>query len=409
MHQETQLIKEARLYAEKLHSASALGQFPYHILALSLQVVKAAREIGEKSSLKKKELETVQVAAWLQHVGYCKEVPPENAHEGADLARQFLTQQGVGEGRIQNIIGCILATRMPQQPENQLARVLCDADLYYLSTRSYEEHGQRIRQELTAVEKREISKLEWQENYFGLLRSHRYFTAYGRQTLQVKQEKNLRRLEKKMQHESLEAEKENNWEAQSWEAKQEAVQGDSAPLNKPGRGVETMFRTTSANQMLLSEMADNKANIMISINAITISLLISVLIRKFEEFPNLIIPTALLTSVCLITIVFAVLATRPNIASGSVTRQDIRQQKTNLLFFGNFYRMSLPDYMWGMHLLMSNKELLYDSLIQDIYFTGQVLGKKYQLLRIAYSVFLYGYVLSVVLYALALILFPTTK
>jgi len=178
-------------------------------------------------------------------------------------------------------------------------------------------------------------------------------------------------------------------------------------LSKPGRGVETMFRTTSTNHLQLSAMADTKANIMISINSIIVSLMVSVLIRKFDEFPNLILPTAILTTVCLVTIVFAVLATRPNVSTGRFNREDIALKKTNLLFFGNFHQMSLEDYEWGMRQTMKDNDLLYASMIKDIYFLGKVLGKKYQLLRISYTVFMFGFVLAVVSYALAMILYPT--
>ena len=60
---------------------------------------------------------------------------------------------------------------------------------------------------------------------------------------------------------------------------------------KPDRGIETMFRTTSKNHMELSAIADNKANIMISINSIILSVLVSVLIKdsdkRFEIVSNI--------------------------------------------------------------------------------------------------------------------------
>ena len=68
---------------------------------------------------------------------------------------------------------------------------------------------------------------------------------------------------------------------------------------KTGRGVETMFRLTSKNHLDLSNMADNKANIMISINSIILSVIVSVLIRKLEEYPHLIVPTLIMTAVYL--------------------------------------------------------------------------------------------------------------
>jgi hypothetical protein len=174
---------------------------------------------------------------------------------------------------------------------------------------------------------------------------------------------------------------------------------------KPTRGIETMFRITSENHMTLSGMADTKANIMISINSIILSILVGILIRKFEEYPNLIIPTLIIVVVCLCAIVFAILATRPNISSGKFTREDINRKRTNLLFFGNFHRMKLDDYMWGMKEMLKDGDYLYGSLIKDIYFLGVVLGKKYRFLRISYTVFMFGFVIAILSFFLA-IAFP---
>ena len=174
---------------------------------------------------------------------------------------------------------------------------------------------------------------------------------------------------------------------------------------KPDRGIETMFRTTSKNHMELSSIADNKANIMISINSIILSVMVSVLLRKLEEYPHMTIPAMMLTIVCLTTIVFAVLATRPNISKGKFERLDIVNKETNLLFFGNFHRMSLRDYQWAMREMLQDADYHYGSMIKDIYFLGAVLGKKYRLLRMSYTIFMFGFVLSILGFIVAEIFF----
>ena len=171
---------------------------------------------------------------------------------------------------------------------------------------------------------------------------------------------------------------------------------------KPERGIETVFRTTSHNHIMLSEMADNKANILITINSIILSIIVSVLIRKLEENPALLIPTLMLVSVCLATTVFAILSTRPTVNEGTFTREDIHSKRTNLLFFGNFLGMRMEDYEWGMKEMMNDPDYLYGSLIKDIYFLGKVLGRKYKFLRIAYNVFMYGFVISIISFMIAI-------
>ncbi|MEQ6167346.1 MULTISPECIES: Pycsar system effector family protein [unclassified Ekhidna] len=176
---------------------------------------------------------------------------------------------------------------------------------------------------------------------------------------------------------------------------------------KPTRGIETMFRTTSKNHMELSAIADNKANIMISINSIILSVLVSVLIRKLEEYPHMTVPAIMLTLVCLTTIVFAVLATRPNVTKGRFKHEDIINKQTNLLFFGNFHRMKFDDYEWGMKEMLKDADYLYGSMIKDIYFLGAVLGKKYRLLRISYTIFMFGFVLAILGFIVAELFFKS--
>ena len=182
---------------------------------------------------------------------------------------------------------------------------------------------------------------------------------------------------------------------------------EKAKAQKPDRGIETMFRTTSQNHLMLSQMADNKANILITINSIILSVVVSVLVRKLEENQNLIVPTIMLIGVCLSTTVFAILSTRPNLTAGRFTREEIKGKKTNLLFFGNFHAMNVEEYEWSMKEMMKDADYLYGSLIKDIYYLGKVLGKKYKFLRIAYNIFMYGFVLSIISFIIAFMMTPT--
>jgi hypothetical protein len=162
-----------------------------------------------------------------------------------------------------------------------------------------------------------------------------------------------------------------------------------------------MFRVSSSNHQRLSDMADNKAHIMITVNSIILSAIISLLLRRLEDYSSLIIPTFIILMVSLTTMVFAILATRPSIPEGRFSPQDVDDKKVNLLFFGNFYRMNLQDYIAGMRNVMADREFLYGSLIIDVYSQGVVLGRKYRLLRISYNIFMFGLIASVFAFILA--------
>jgi carbon starvation protein CstA len=166
-----------------------------------------------------------------------------------------------------------------------------------------------------------------------------------------------------------------------------------------------MLRLTSENQMKLSDMADHKANILISVNAIIISVILGVLMRRLQDDTYLTIPTIIFLVVAVVTIVIAILATRPKISNGTFSNQDILDKKTNLLFFGNFHRATYEDYDTAMRKMMKDSDYLYASLIKDIYMLGVVLGRKYRLIRLAYNIFMIGIVISVIAFGIAAILY----
>ena len=113
--------------------------------------------------------------------------------------------------------------------------------------------------------------------------------------------------------------------------------------SNPDRGIETMFKIASENHTTLSGMADTKSNIMISINSIILSVVITVLFRKLEEFPNLLIPTLMLVVTCLVTIVFAILATRPNVSLENLHKRISRKKRRTSFSLAIFTGWSFPS------------------------------------------------------------------
>ncbi len=163
-----------------------------------------------------------------------------------------------------------------------------------------------------------------------------------------------------------------------------------------------MLRLTSQNHLKLSDMADSKANILISVNAIIISVVLGVLARKLQEETYLKIPTLLFLTSAVATIIISILATRPKINEGRFTPEDIAAKKTNLLFFGNFYKASYEEYSSAMKKMMIDTDYLYGSLVKDIYYLGVILGRKYKLIRLAYNIFMLGIIVSVIAFIIAI-------
>ena len=164
------------------------------------------------------------------------------------------------------------------------------------------------------------------------------------------------------------------------------------------RGIETMFRTSYRVHMNLSALADTKANIMISINGIIISIIIASISPKIDTNPWLLVPTSVMLLACLGSIIYAVLSARPRVSSNVVTLEDVRNNRANILFFGHFVGLSEADYVTGMTELLNNSSSLYYNMIRDIYGLGNVLQRKFQLLRTSYTIFMIGLVLGISLF-----------
>ena len=398
---ETSLIIAARSYAEDVFRNKAFEHRPFHNIKHTQDVVRAAKEIALNSGLTEAETEAAVVAAWLHDVGYV-EGAEEHEQKAAAQAERVLKNAGATPRQIMDITEAILATKVPQQPKSLIAKVLCDADLHHLSTEECSDKSDKLREEWATVGHKKLTDQEWIESNLAFMESHRYHTPYGQTVLQEGKKKNIKKLRKLLKPE-ISGKKYRKLEEEVVKLRSKL---EKEKLQKPDRGIETMFRTTSQNHLMLSQMADNKANILITINSIILSVVVSVLVRKLEENPRLLVPTIMLVAVCLTTTVFAILATRPNISSGRFTRDDIKRKQTNLLFFGNFHGMNIEDYEWSMKEMMRDADYLYGSLIKDIYYLGIVLGRKYKFLRIAYNIFMFGFVISILSFIIVMINSP---
>jgi hypothetical protein len=167
-------------------------------------------------------------------------------------------------------------------------------------------------------------------------------------------------------------------------------------------GVSAFFRVLSNNLNQQNMLADNKANIMISINTVILSLVIGSSARNIEYWDALFVPIMMFVLTSLLTTVFAVLATRPNFIRGSFNTDDIDNKKSTLLFFGNFTSLSAKEFENSMLTILKDDKYLYRSLLADFYGQGTVLKRKYILLKYSYTIFLWGLVCSTVMFGIYL-------
>jgi predicted metal-dependent HD superfamily phosphohydrolase len=397
-----ELTRKVQEYVQSAFEFRKDKSLLYHNLAHTQNVVKAATRIGHHYRLNERDLFIVTAAAWFHDIGYLDDF---DHHEikGVEIAVSFLRRQGVNEEITLAVSNCILATRMPQSAKTRLEEIVCDADMFQLGSDEFTENNKLLRKEIETKKGVAISKDEWRKNTIQFLESHRYYTDFAQSLQNGKKKETLERLKARVAEKTAPAIIPQVVASPLQPDAQAAQKKKQEKIDRPDRGIETMFRITSGNNQRLSDMADNKAQIMITVNSIILSAIISLLLRKLEENAFLQWPTYLMLATSVLTIIFSILATRPNLPSGTFSQQDIDEKKVNLLFFGNFFKMDLDDYTAGMLQVMEDRNFLYRTLIKDVYSQGVVLGRKYKLLRISYNVFMYGLVASVIAFIAATI------
>lgn len=393
----TELINQTEEFVYKLLQDESPANNVYHNSIHTKEVAAAAEKIAKAEKLSDDEIEILILAALLHDTGYtsCCE-----GHEqvSADRARKFLEEKNYPAEKIDKIADCILATKMPQTPNNHLEEIICDADLHHLGKKNFKERSDIYRAEYEKTTGKVYSDIDWVKKNLGFLKEHKFFTKYANDNFHEQKILNVIKLEKLQQKYEKKAADES--------VKKEKVKLQKDKQNRAERGIETMFRNTMRTHVSFSSMADSKANIMISVNTLLLTALVTILSRKLDSNPHLIVPTLILTIVSMTTLIFAVMVTRPTVNAGTFTKEDIQKKKANLLFFGNFFNVPLDIFSWGMKEVINDKDYLYDSMIKDFYFLGQVLGKKYRYLRICYSIFMYGLLLSIFAFAMAIFIYP---
>lgn len=375
----------------------------FHDLKHTESVVSRAKEIAAHYDLSEREMLIIFAAAWFHDVGHLFTTPARHEEKSVEIMKNFMLDHTDDKELITEIEKCILATRAPRNPTNILQQIICDADTYHFGTKDFK-FTNKLNEEECKLRNGKLDKKEFDKKTLEMLKEHKFYTDYSKDLLSKTKKKNMKKLKKKQ------AEIDNEQAAVSSPA-DNAGNLSNLEKDKTGlmsKGIQTMLRLTSENHLKLSDMADHKANILISVNSIIISVILSVLLRKLQDEPYLTAPAIIFLAVAVTTIVIAILATRPKISGGTFTHQDVLDKKTNLLFFGNFHRASFEEYNIAMRNMMVDTDYLYGSLIKDIYHLGTVLGRKYRLVRLAYNIFMIGIVISVIAFAVAVLVNHTS-
>lgn len=411
------VLQEAQTLVTEMLQNKLNKNIKFHTLQHTQEVVAACQVLADSQQISSEDRYALYLAAWFHDTGYSTGSSINHEAASIKLATEFMQARSIDPAIQAKVVGCINATKMPQTPDNYLEEIICDADLFHLGTGSFEEKSKMLRTELNEFGDNDVSKKDWRKINIRFLERHAYFTPYGREKLQPVKDQHLARLLNKdddKNPDSMKPEKKEKDKKEKIKDPVDAAAAAEAKLKKEkekeaDRSIATVFRIMAQSHSNLSGMADSKANILISVNSIILSIMMASLFEKLQTDPNLQIPVAIITVVCVSSIVFGILATRPNVSHGTFTRDDIATKKTNLLFFGNYHNMSLDDYSWGMTEMLGDKNYMNTSMIKDQYFLGVVLAKKYKHLRVAYNIFMYGLIIAMLAFVIAFLMPTATE
>lgn len=376
---QRQIVKNAESYVIDLLKSGLKPDHGYHDLKHTLSVRDASQELGNRYRLSDDELELLALAGLFHDTGFTKTYV---GHEEAskEIATAFLQKEQYAQEKIEQVNRLIEVTKVGVEPELLLEKIIKDAD-FNTNGSTYEEKSAALRKEWEVFCNQQMTDDEWTENGLHFWENHRFYTGEAQALYGDAKRKTLKNLKK-----AVEKFKPN-------------IEDLDFAISK-SKSAQMMFKTTLRNQIDLTNIADNKANIMLSINSLLITIGIPMLASNLKEHPSLVYPAAVLLLTCILSIVFATLATRPVKMLGHTDLDSIDLGNSNLFFFGNFFKMNREDYMKGLMRVMQNEEIIDKSIVNDLYFLGRALGNKYYRLRITYQIFMTGMVLTVLTFGL---------
>jgi len=395
------LVKDAQAHITELFAKELPAKLTYHTIRHTEAVVKECRALAPAAGLSPDDAEALLLAAWFHDAGYL-DVYDGHEYRSMERAAAWLGERGVAPGRVQLIQEAIKATHRGVVPETELQTLLVDADMSNLARDDFRSSAELLRTEWELVLGKSYSNLEWAELQLNFMLAHKYRSEAGKERYKkpfkanlAEQRDHLKKTEKK---------------------KKKKTQEQNDTFAEPKRGIETMFRTMYGNHVKLSAMADKKASMMIQLNAVLISVIITYLGAKMGKAgalsplmgsnPVLAIPISILLATALGSVTTAILSAQPDVTSFAWLKKSpeiATNRRVNLLFFGQFTKLSLDHFQSGMREMMRQKEAIYTNMITDVYYLGEVLARKYKLLRSSYTIFMVGLILTALSFAIALL------
>lgn len=402
----------------KLFAMEIIANYPdklvYHNIKFAERYVKQLDMICDVTNISTEDIELAEIGAWLIAASYEKakfdfkkdKKPTTNiAGEVKKTSNKFFEINPIDKKLQEKLENSFDNLFYPAIPKTNLEMLLADALTAEMMMGNPKKNLKKIYEEMLLNDVT-ISKKKWIDITTEIISNMSFYLPYCKENLEPKVKQLLIDLEKdrKLIQKTSDLALKRELEISDIELKQLKKNLNNSK-GRDDRGIQTMFRITSRNHYTLNAMVDKKASIMITVNSIILSLVISGLLGEANahghfHFTVQSIPIFILTLTSVSSIIFAILSITPGSTHGEFTEDEIRNKEGNLLYYGNFHNMKLRDYEWAVLQMMNDQDFLYGSMIKDLYFLGQLLSKKYKYIRLSLTIFLIGLVLTVLVFFL---------
>ena len=380
-----------------LFNQSTDNRLIYHNYERTSKIVASVQEVANGIEATREVQEIALLAAWFHSTGFLFDYD-QGETKSVQLAEEFLKEQSYPEDKTKKVLTCLDATKPGHAIETESQKLLMDGINGFNATYNFFEQRPLQRLEWELIQNRRLSNIEWNQIQLQYLLKTKFHSAFAKLQFEPLIAQNILSQKARVEKDKL-----NKFQlVDQKEGELRKFQGLEKRL--PSDATQTFFRANYRNHINLSNIADNKANIMISVNAILISVVISILSYRNipETNPMVLLPVVIFLVTGLTSLIFAVLSIRPKVTSmnqGEITQE---QAKRNIVFFGNFVTMSVEQYEEAVDAVLRDGELLYGNMVRDLYYLGKVLDKKYRFLTLSYNIFMAGFILTVITFLTAI-------
>jgi hypothetical protein len=348
-------------------------------------VLEAAAQLAAVAQLPPNDKLALELAAVFHNTGLAAEEEAFWAGSQA-IAEGFLAQKKLEQPMIDQVKKNIAALEPGRTPAGFLEKLMLDAYTSYTGQGKFRRNMKLLKKEMEAANGTQYDETDWEKEVVSRLKAHLFYTEEANSLFGEQKLLNLKKSKKRLK----EARK-------AWETN---LKSTSISANS---GARTLFKVALRNHIDLTNIADQKANIMLSINALIITIGLPAFATYLSGTSYLILPATIFLLTSVATMIIATISTRPIKMEGSTDLSKLMSGKTNLFFFGNFYRIPQQEYQEAIKKIVAERDYLDSSFVNDLYFLGLALGDKFRYLRLCYNVFVIGVIISVIAFVIAFI------